>query len=96
LGREIDKALMQSRTFVVFWSTKSMLSEEVYGEAEYGMTKSAYFPILLERCQVPPRMSRVQWVDLRSDKPLESEAFHRLIDQLKKRIQESDQAPANA
>jgi TIR domain len=86
-GYEIDQALMRSRCVVVFWTPKSVLSQEVYSEAEYGMQKGAYFPILLERCQVPPRMSRAQWVDVTQGQPLENEKFHLLIEQLKNKVE---------
>jgi hypothetical protein len=86
-GFAIDRALQISRSFVVFWTPLSVGSQEVYSEAEYGMSKNAYFPVLLERCEVPPRMRRNQWVDLTRSKPLDSEPFHVLIDQLKNKIQ---------
>jgi TIR domain len=86
-GFAIDRALQISRSVVVFWTPLSVLSQEVYTEAEYGMSKNAYFPVLLERCEVPPRMRRNQWVDLTRSKPLDSEPFHVLIDQLKNKVQ---------
>jgi TIR domain-containing protein len=85
-GFAIDRALAQSRCFVVFWTSRSVLSEEVYTEAEYGIKKGAYFPILLEACEIPPRMSRAQWVDLTIGEPLGNEKFHKLLDQLGKRV----------
>jgi hypothetical protein len=85
-GYEIDQALTKSRSVVVFWTPKSVLSEEVYSEAEYGMKKNSYYPVLLERCEPPPRMSRNQWVDVTQGKPLENEKFHYLIEQLKNKV----------
>lgn len=85
-GFAIDQALMQSRCVVVFWSPRSVPSEEVYTEAEYGIKKRAYFPLLLEPCEVPPRMGRAQWVDVTAGSPLGNDKFHRLLDELGKRV----------
>jgi hypothetical protein len=85
-GFAIDRALTSSRCVVVFWTPQSTPSEEVYSEAEYGMQKNAYFPIKLQECEIPPRMTRAQWVDLTREVPLDSEKFHLLVDQLKKRV----------
>ena len=87
LGIAIDRALTSSRCIVVFWTPQSTQSEEVYSEAEYGMRKNAYFPIKLQECEIPPRMTRVQWVDLTNKAPLDSEKFHLLVDQLRKRVE---------
>jgi hypothetical protein len=86
-GFAIDQALMKSRCVVVFWSPRSVASQEVYSEAEYGISKNAYFPILLETCSIPPRMTRAQYVDVTRGRPLGSEGFHLLIDQLKKKVE---------
>lgn len=86
-GFAIDQALENSRCVVVFWTPQSVLSREVYREADYGMTKGTYFPVILQPCKVPPRMSGVQWVDLTRTPPLECERFHRLLDQLKKKVE---------
>src|SRR5579862_4615611 len=86
-GFAIDRALANSRCVVVFWTPHSTSSEEVYSEAEYGMRNNAYFPIKLQECEIPPRMTRAQWVDLAGQAPLDSEKFHLLLDQLKKRVE---------
>jgi hypothetical protein len=88
-GFAIDRALTSSRCVVVFWTPQSTRSEEVYSEAEYGMQKNAYFPIKLQECEIPPRMTRAQWVDLTREAPLDSEKFHLLVDQLKKRVEDA-------
>jgi hypothetical protein len=86
-GFAIDRALTSSRCVVVFWTPQSTQSQEVYSEAEYGMRKNAYFPIKLQECEIPPRMTRAQWVDLTHKAPLDSEKFHLLVDQLRKRVE---------
>lgn len=88
-GFAIDTALVQSRCVVVFWTPSAVTSQEVYTEAEHGMSKNSYFPILLQRCEIPPRMTRAQYVDLTRGAAIEAESFHRLIDQIKKKVEEA-------
>jgi hypothetical protein len=83
-GLSIEKALQESRSVAVFWTPMSVVSEEVYTEANHGMRINALFPILLEDCRVPIRMSRIQYLDL--TRPNADQAFDSLILTIKNKI----------
>jgi hypothetical protein len=63
-GLAIERALKLSRSVAVFWTPQSVASEEVYTEANYGLRIDSLFPVLLEPCEIPERMKRVQYLDL--------------------------------
>ena len=83
-GWAVDRALRESRSVAVFWTTLSVGSEEVYTEADHGLRINALFPILLEKCDIPIRMKRIQYVDLTVKTA--HRAFDELIFTLKERI----------
>ena len=77
-GLAIERALRASRSVAVFWTALSVASEEVYTEANYGMRIGALFPVLLEDCEIPERMKRIQHLDLtrrNSDQGLDDYIF---------------------
>jgi hypothetical protein len=80
----IEKALKESRSVAVFWTQMSVLSEEVRSEAEYGMRIGALFPVLLETCEIPIRMLRIQHLDLTRANPIHT--FDDYILSIKKRV----------
>jgi hypothetical protein len=63
-GLAVERALKESRSVAVFWTSLSVQSDEVYTEADHGMSIDALFPVLLETCDVPLRMRRIQYLDL--------------------------------
>ena len=61
---EIVKGLNASEIFLVLLSNKSTASQNVKDEIGYAMDHAKQIlPILLETCEVPFRLSRVQYVD---------------------------------
>lgn len=61
---EIVKGLNSSEVFLVLLSNKSTASQNVKDEIGYALDHDKQIlPILLETCEVPLRLSRVQYVD---------------------------------
>ena len=85
-GFTIEKALKASRSVLVFWTPKSVESEEVYSEADYGLRINSLFPILLEPCEVPQRMQRIQYVDFTASDARHPVMFDRLLSNIKERV----------
>jgi TIR domain-containing protein len=83
-GFTLERALRASRSVAVFWTPLSATSEEVYTEADYGMRIHALFPLLLEPCEIPERMKRIQYFDLTSR--TSDKRFDDLILEIKYRI----------
>jgi hypothetical protein len=83
-GLSIEKALRESRSVAVFWTPMSVSSDEVYNEADHGMRINALFPVLLETCEVPIRMSRIQYLDL--TRPNADQSFDGLILGIRNRV----------
>ena len=84
-GRSIEKALRRkSRSVAVFWTPMSVSSDEVYNEADHGMRINALFPVLLETCEVPIRMNRIQYLDLTRSNA--DQSFDGLILGIKNRV----------
>jgi len=61
---EIVKGLNSSEVFLVLLSNKSTASQNVKDEIGYALNHDKQIlPILLETCEVPLRLSRIQYVD---------------------------------
>jgi len=62
--REVEKALRASDIFMIILTTASVDSENVLDEIGYAIdTSKRILPILLENCEVPLRLRRLQYVD---------------------------------
>ena len=75
IQREMDAA----RAFVALWSARSVDSDYVLEEAEYGKRKGVLFPAFLERVEFPYGFSRLHTADLVG---WSGEADHRGLEQL--------------
>jgi len=69
--REVEKALRQSEIFMIILTPESVDSENVLDEIGYAIdTSKRILPILLENCEVPLRLRRLQYVNF-TDKSFE-------------------------
>jgi hypothetical protein len=64
----IQEALQSSDVFVIILSPSSVASENVLDELSYALSANKrIIPVLYRDCQIPYRIARVQFVDLRTD-----------------------------
>lgn len=62
--REVEKALKESEIFMIILTQSSIESENVLDEIGYAIDNGKRFlPVLLEKCEVPLRLRRFQYVD---------------------------------
>ena len=62
--REVEKALRESEIFMIILTPASVDSENVLDEIGYAIDNTKRFlPVLLEKCDVPLRLRRFQYVD---------------------------------
>lgn len=62
--REVEKALRESEIFMIILTPSSVDSENVLDEIGYAIDNGKRFlPVLLEKCDVPLRLRRFQYVD---------------------------------
>jgi hypothetical protein len=62
--REVEKALRESEIFMIILTSASVDSENVMDEIGYAIDNNKRFlPVLLEKCEVPFRLRRFQYVD---------------------------------
>jgi hypothetical protein len=66
--RAVEEALRKSAGILVILSQASVASRSVMDEVSYALEENKrVFPVLLERCQVPFRLRRLQYTDFTSD-----------------------------
>ncbi|HLG24408.1 MAG TPA: toll/interleukin-1 receptor domain-containing protein, partial [Candidatus Nanoarchaeia archaeon] len=83
----IEKALQVCETFIVVLSSSSVKSKNVMDEVSYAISKEkAIVPVLIEKCEIPFRLARFQYIDFTGDY---KRAFNDLLNTL--RTQSSDQ-----
>ena len=62
--REVERALKESEIFMIILTASSVESENVLDEIGYAIDNHKRFlPVLLEKCEVPLRLRRFQYVD---------------------------------
>jgi multiple sugar transport system substrate-binding protein len=62
--RELERALKESEIFMIILTPASVDSENVLDEIGYAIdTGKRFLPVLLEKCDVPLRLRRFQYVD---------------------------------
>lgn len=62
--REIEKALRECEIFMVILTPASIESENVLDEIGFAMDgKKRLLPVLLEKCEIPFRLKRIQYID---------------------------------
>ncbi|MBK9925749.1 MAG: TIR domain-containing protein [Anaerolineales bacterium] len=62
--REVEKALKECEIFMIILTSASVDSENVLDEIGYAIdTGKRFLPVLLEKCDVPFRLRRFQYVD---------------------------------
>lgn len=62
--REVEMALRESEIFMIILTPSSVDSENVLDEIGYAIdNKKRFLPVLLEKCDVPLRLRRFQYVD---------------------------------
>lgn len=62
--REVEKALRESEIFMIILTPTSVDSENVLDEIGYAIDNGKRFlPVLLEKCDIPFRLKRFQYVD---------------------------------
>ena len=66
--RSIEKALQESNTLLVILSKSSVESHNVMDEVSYALEESRkVVPVLLEECDIPFRLRRLQYADFTQD-----------------------------
>ncbi|WP_372754009.1 TIR domain-containing protein [Mariniflexile sp.] len=64
----IEKALAKSKTLLVVLSEASVISHNVMDEVSYALEENkAVVPILMEKCEIPFRLRRLQYADFSGD-----------------------------
>ena len=64
----IEQALNESAGIILVLSTSSVQSDNVMDEVNYAITKGKHvIPLLLDDCDVPFRLARIQQIDFKSD-----------------------------
>ncbi|MBL0355119.1 MAG: SUMF1/EgtB/PvdO family nonheme iron enzyme [Dechloromonas sp.] len=62
--KTIEREMQAARTFVALWSKRSVDSDYVLEEADYGKRKGILLPAFIERVDFPYGFSRIQTADL--------------------------------
>jgi hypothetical protein len=57
--REIERNLKVAKSVAVIWSTKSVESDWVFGEAERARSQKKLVAALIEECDIPIQFSRI-------------------------------------
>ena len=64
----IEHALTEAEGFILMLSTSSVSSDNVMDEVNFAITKGKHIiPVLLDDCEVPFRIARIQMIDSRGD-----------------------------
>lgn len=64
----VEEALEQSTCLIVILSPRSVASQNVMDEVSYAIDeKKEILPVLIERCKVPLRLRRLQFIDFTDD-----------------------------
>jgi len=64
----VEEALEQSERLIVILSPRSVASQNVMDEVSYAIDeKKEILPVLIERCKVPLRLRRFQFIDFTDD-----------------------------
>ena len=93
---EIQEALKLSKVAMVCWSRHSVESRWVQAEAETALEQGSYFPVLLNKADMPIDFKAFSAVDLSGWEPdaVDQSALSRLAEQLKGRIDRNIAAEA--
>jgi outer membrane protein assembly factor BamD (BamD/ComL family) len=85
---EIEKALKESNRIIPVLSPNSIKSKNFFDEFSYAIeNKKQIIPIIIDHCDVPFRLARLQRVDFTSNYEI---AYNRLSEYLKKQSNSSD------
>jgi hypothetical protein len=64
-NKKISTAIRRCSSFVIFWCTHSLQSNEVRKEYELAISsKKDIVPVLLDKSELPDTLKRYQWIDL--------------------------------
>lgn len=88
--QSIEEALDQSSTILVVLSPASIKSENVMDEVNYALEENKQIvPILYQKCKVPLRLRRIQWIDF-------IKGFESGLTQLKEALDVADEPADNS
>ncbi len=92
--KTIQREMQAAQVFVALWSERSIDSDYVLEEAEYGKRKGILFPAFIERVDFPYGFSRIQTADLvgwagEADHP----GVARLLDALRQQLGGREASP---
>jgi len=80
--RTIQAALQESDIFIIVLSPDSVASENVLDELSFAISaKKRIIPVLYRDCQIPYRIARIQFIDLRTDY---QNGFRNLVSEIKR------------
>ncbi len=80
--RTIQAALQESDIFIIVLSPDSVASENVLDELSFAISaKKRIIPVLYRDCQIPYRIARIQFVDMRTDY---RNGFQQLVSEIKR------------
>lgn len=91
---EVQTAILNCKYFVVLLSPRSVLSDSVQDEIHFALEKrKSIVPFLIENCEKPLRLSRIQHIDLARGDQF---AISQLIERLSSGLETEDTTPLSS